>query len=61
MTELIEKCAKNVNNYNEISRGMQFNMIDVGGQRSECKKWLRCFDCVHAVIFVVAMSEYDQV
>lgn len=42
-------------------RGMRFNMIDVGGQRSERKKWLRCFDSVHAVIFVVALSEYDQV
>ena len=36
-------------------------LIDVGGQRSERKKWLHYFDGVDVVIFVVAMSEYDQV
>jgi hypothetical protein len=40
---------------------MRINMIDVGGQRSERKKWLNCFDGIQAVIYVVAMSEYDQV
>ena len=36
------------------------SVTDVGGQRSERKKWLNCFDSVNAVVFVVAMSEYDQ-
>ena len=35
-------------------------LVDVGGQRSERKKWLKCFDGVDAVIFVASMSEYDQ-
>ena len=35
-------------------------LIDVGGQRSERKKWFHCFEGVNAVLFVVAMSEYDQ-
>ena len=35
-------------------------MIDVGGQRNERRKWLHCFEGVTAVIFVVALSEYDQ-
>lgn len=35
-------------------------MIDVGGQRSERRKWIRCFDDVGLVIFLVAMSEFDQ-
>lgn len=39
----------------------QFTIIDVGGQRSERKKWLHCFQDVTAVIFVAAVSEYDQV
>ena len=35
-------------------------MFDVGGQRNERKKWIHCFDDVTAVIFVAAISEYDQ-
>jgi len=36
-----------------------FRIVDVGGQRSERKKWMNCFPDVTAVIFVVALSEYD--
>jgi GTPase SAR1 family protein len=41
--------------------GVEFVMYDVGGQRNERKKWIHCFDNVTAVIFVAAISEYDQV
>jgi len=41
--------------------GNQFKMFDVGGQRNERKKWIHCFENVTSVIFVVAMSEYNQV
>lgn len=37
------------------------SIFDVGGQRNERKKWIHCFDDVTAVIFVAAISEYDQV
>jgi len=40
--------------------GSVFEMYDVGGQRNERKKWIHCFDDVTAVIFVAALSEYDQ-
>jgi len=38
-----------------------FNIFDVGGQRAERRKWIHSFDNVTAVIFVTAISEYDQV
>ena len=40
---------------------VQFRMFDVGGQRSERKKWIHCFDNVTAIMFVVSIAEYDQV
>nr|XP_005997547.1 PREDICTED: guanine nucleotide-binding protein subunit alpha-14 [Latimeria chalumnae] len=36
-------------------------MVDVGGQRSERRKWIHCFENVTSIIFLVALSEYDQV
>lgn len=35
-------------------------MFDVGGQRSERKKWIHCFENVNALLFLVAISGYDQ-
>jgi GTPase SAR1 family protein len=40
--------------------GVVFQMFDVGGQRNERKKWISIFDNVTAVVFVAAISEYDQ-
>jgi len=39
----------------------KFKMFDGGGQRNERKKWIHCFEGVTAVLFVAAISEYDQV
>lgn len=41
--------------------GLSVRLIDVGGQRSERKKWIQQFQDVNAVIFFVAISEYNQV
>lgn len=43
-----------------VIENVEFVIIDVGGQRNERKKWIHCFDNVNAVIFVAALSEYDQ-
>ncbi|XP_034448874.1 guanine nucleotide-binding protein G(o) subunit alpha-like [Hippoglossus hippoglossus] len=37
-----------------------FRLYDVGGQRSERRKWLGCFDCIQVVLFVVSLSSYDS-
>jgi len=37
----------------------RFTLVDVGGQRSERRKWMHCFQDVTAVIFFVALSGYD--
>jgi len=41
--------------------GIVFRMVDVGGQRSERRKWIHCFENVTSIIFLVALSEYDQI
>jgi len=38
---------------------IRFSLVDVGGQRSERRKWMHCFQDVTAVIFCAALSEYD--
>jgi guanine nucleotide-binding protein subunit alpha len=39
---------------------LTYRLYDVGGQRSERKKWIHCFENVTAIVFMVAISEYDQ-
>jgi len=39
---------------------IEFTLVDVGGQRSERKKWLHCFDDVRCVIFITALDEYNM-
>ncbi|XP_026723673.1 guanine nucleotide-binding protein G(t) subunit alpha-3 [Athene cunicularia] len=42
-------------------KDLNFRMFDVGGQRSERKKWIHCFEGVTCIIFCAALSAYDMV
>eukprot|EP01127_Copromyxa_protea_P005284 TRINITY_DN15234_c0_g1_i1.p1 TRINITY_DN15234_c0_g1~~TRINITY_DN15234_c0_g1_i1.p1 ORF type:complete len:354 (+),score=75.59 TRINITY_DN15234_c0_g1_i1:29-1090(+) len=42
------------------SDGNDVVLVDVGGQRSERRKWLHCLDDVVAIIYMAAMDDYDS-
>jgi len=45
--------------YPLVIKGRKFRIIDVGGQKSERRKWIHCFENITAIIFFAALSEYD--
>jgi GTPase SAR1 family protein len=57
-TPLEQKIAKELP---EEPDSLRFNVIDVGGQRNERKKWLHCFDDVKCVLFLVNLAGFNQV
>lgn len=40
---------------------IKFQIVDVGGQKNERKKWMHCFDDVKCILFLVSLAEYNQV
>eukprot|EP01104_Vermistella_antarctica_P002459 TRINITY_DN126_c0_g1_i1.p1 TRINITY_DN126_c0_g1~~TRINITY_DN126_c0_g1_i1.p1 ORF type:complete len:359 (-),score=104.05 TRINITY_DN126_c0_g1_i1:215-1291(-) len=44
-----------------VFEDLAFRVLDVGGQRSERRKWIHCFDTVTAIIYVASLAGYDQV
>jgi GTPase SAR1 family protein len=43
-----------------VENPLRFQIVDVGGQRSERRKWIHCFDDVKAIIYLASLSGYDQ-
>lgn len=41
-------------------RDQDLRMVDVGGQKSERRKWIHCFQDVTSILFLVSLSGYDQ-
>mmetsp|Transcript_6624 Transcript_6624/g.12189 ORF Transcript_6624/g.12189 Transcript_6624/m.12189 type:complete len:316 (-) Transcript_6624:275-1222(-) len=44
----------------EEPKVVHFEVVDVGGQRSERKKWIHCFDNVNAIMFVNNLAGYNK-
>jgi len=38
----------------------EVSMVDVGGRRSERRKWIHCFQDVTSILFIVSLSGYDR-
>jgi len=41
-------------------QGAKFQIFDVGGQRSERKKWANLYEGSNGILFIACLSEYDQ-
>lgn len=37
-----------------------FLFVDVGGQRSERRKWINCFENITSMLYVTSLSDYDS-
>ncbi|XP_040846443.1 guanine nucleotide-binding protein subunit alpha-15 isoform X2 [Ochotona curzoniae] len=49
-----------INEYCFSVNKTNLRIVDVGGQKSERKKWIHCFENVIALIYLASLSEYDQ-
>ncbi|KAJ8345535.1 hypothetical protein SKAU_G00297280 [Synaphobranchus kaupii] len=57
---LARRPTKGIHEYDFQIKNVPFKMVDVGGQRSERRRWFECFDSVTSILFLVSSSEYDQ-
>ncbi|KAF0978097.1 hypothetical protein FDP41_002612 [Naegleria fowleri] len=44
-----------------VYRNTRIRVFDTGGQRNERKKWVHLFGSTNGIIFIVSLSEYNQV
>ncbi|XP_056096587.1 guanine nucleotide-binding protein subunit alpha-13b [Rhinichthys klamathensis goyatoka] len=58
---LARKPTKGIHEYDFEIKNVPFKMVDVGGQRSERRRWFECFESVTSILFLVSSSEFDQV
>ncbi|XP_062251771.1 guanine nucleotide-binding protein subunit alpha-11-like [Platichthys flesus] len=50
-----------IHDYSFTIKPVTLRIVDVGGQKSERRKWIHCFENVISLIFLASLSEYDQV
>ncbi|OQR78206.1 guanine nucleotide-binding protein subunit alpha-14-like, partial [Tropilaelaps mercedesae] len=57
----IKTPSKGISEYSMIiDNEFPSRIVDVGEQKSETKKWIHCFEEVSGVIFMVSLSDYDN-
>ena len=59
----ILRCRARTTGIHEVEfdvNNSHFTAIDVGGSRSERRKWAHCFEDVDAIVFVVDISSFDE-
>ncbi|XP_034278580.1 guanine nucleotide-binding protein subunit alpha-15 isoform X2 [Pantherophis guttatus] len=49
-----------INEYCFSMQKVMLRIVDVGGQKTERRKWIHCFENVIALIYLASLSEYDQ-
>ncbi|XP_028299325.1 guanine nucleotide-binding protein subunit alpha-11-like isoform X2 [Gouania willdenowi] len=49
-----------IHDYGFTIKKITLRIVDVGGQKSERRKWINCFENVTSLIFLASLSEYDQ-
>ncbi|XP_041861329.1 guanine nucleotide-binding protein subunit alpha-11-like [Melanotaenia boesemani] len=50
-----------IHDYSFNIKTITLRIVDVGGQKSERRKWIHCFENVTSLIFLASLSEFDQV
>ncbi|CAL1593743.1 unnamed protein product [Knipowitschia caucasica] len=50
-----------IHDYSFTIKKITLRIVDVGGQKSERRKWIHSFEDVTSLIFLASLSEYDQV
>jgi hypothetical protein len=49
-----------INLFEFLENDYNFKLFEVGGARSERKKWIHCFEGLDCVIYLVSLSSYDK-
>lgn len=57
----MRKSTKTIVEFATTINKIPFVFIDAGGQRSQRRKWLQCFESITAILFLAAASDYDRV
>eukprot|EP01084_Bolivina_argentea_P065398 119192_1 len=59
-TEIV-KSTFNIDMDGSSRNSWQFTITDVGGNRTQRKKWLGCFTDINCIFFVISLVSYDEV